>query len=299
MIFSPDEFFQRIAAIGGQTRPGSDERSLLHGYVACLRFADLCKVGAMTLDHPVDVRLALRSRLLRLLGKGCTELEGESLVALVEQTAIASDATKLRRPAADALHSAIFGHLPLATQRWLLGRWAGRGTRGAMARWLKATKENPELFDADVALKYWRASKDARAAKSLAYQAPPEMLAQIISELVDVCTEGWIIAQAIIRAGSVEKVPWELISARHPATYLYLCAQLRQPVTEDEAFELVCRCSGIAVDGGRGLAIWAAGQMGMVAVLDRVHQELDILHNRETAQLLARYPQIVPIETPN
>jgi hypothetical protein len=286
------ELLERIGAVGGQPSHETDRRSLLHAYVACLSYPDLCTAITMTLDGPVEARLVLRSRLLRMLREGCAELEPDSLVALVDQTAVASDADKALRQVADALHSAVFAHLPLPTQQMLLDLWVDRGTRGAMARWLKATKEHPALFDAEVALGYWRASKDARAAKSLAYQAPRETLMQIISELVDVCDEGWIIARAIVRAGSADASSWELVRARHPATYLYLCAQTRRPITDEEAFELVCRCPGIAIVGGRGLAIWAVGQMGMISVLDRIREAAQTLHERDTAELLARYPQI-------
>jgi hypothetical protein len=36
--------------------------------------------------------------------------------------------------------------------------------------------------------------------------------------------------------------------------------------------------------------------MGMVAVLDRIQDALETLHERDTAELLARYPQIVLTE---
>jgi hypothetical protein len=291
MKFAVNKLLERIISVGGSTPHEAEGGSLLHAYIACLSFADLCIAITMTLDSPVN--LALRSRLLRLLREGRTELEAKILVALIEQTAIASDADKALHRVVDALHSAVFAYLPLPTQQMLLDRWVDRGTRGAMARWLKVTNEHPALFDAKVALGYWRASKDPRAAKNPAYLASPETLAQVISELVDVCEEGWIVAKAIVRVGSADESSWELIRARNPATYLYLCARMMRPITDDEAFDLVCRCPGTPIGGSRGLAIWAVGQMGMVAVLDRIQDALETLHERDAAELLARYPQIV------
>lgn len=297
MKFAVSDILERIDSIGGpgphETEYGprhayETERSLLHAYIACLNPVDLCTVIAVTLDGPIDVRLALRSRLLRLLREDPRELDAKVLVALVEQTAIASDADKARRQVADALHSAMFAYLPLQTQQMLLDRWVDRATRGAMARWLKATHEHPALFDARVALNYWRASKDFRGAKSLAYQASPEILGEIIPDLVDAGEEGWIVARAIVRAGSTDESAWERIRARDPATYLYLCARMGRPISDDDAFELVCRCSGTATRGGRGLAIWAVGQMGMVTVLGRINGALETLHEKDMAELRGR-----------
>jgi hypothetical protein len=168
MKFALPELLERISSVGGSAHEA--EGSLLHAYIASLSFADLCTAITMTLDSPVN--LALRSRLLRLLREGRTELEAEILVALIEQTAIGSDADKALRRVADALHSAVFAYLPLPTQQMLLDRWIDRGTRGTMGRWLKVTNEHPALFDAKVALAYWRASKDPRARASPTWHRP-------------------------------------------------------------------------------------------------------------------------------
>jgi hypothetical protein len=296
METSFSELLERIEALGGQPPHGTDHRSLLHAYIACLSFKDLCRAIAMTLDRPADIRLALRSRLLRFLRETCSANDRATLETLVEQTAEASDEDRPLRQAVDALHSALFAYLALPTQQMLLERWVDRGTRGTMARWLKVSKEHSGLFDAQVALAYWRSSRDSRAAKSLAYQAPPETLTSILLELVHGCDEGWIIAKAIIRAGSADEAVWELIEERHPATFLYLCAQMNRTLNDDEAFELVYRCSGLAVEGDRGLAIWAVGQMGMVGVLDRVHEAMETLHERDVAELLNRHTYVTPPE---
>ena len=161
-----------------------------------------------------------------------------------------------------------------------------------MARWLKAARDTPTLFDASVALAYWRATRDYRAAKSLAYQAEPDALGPIVSELVAQCEEGWIISKAILRSGCNDESTWDLVRSNHPSTYLYLCAQLPREISDDDAFALVWDCPGIAIHGDRGLAIWAVGQMGKVAVLDRISNSAEALFEKDTADMRARYPEL-------
>ncbi|MGC1548422.1 MAG: hypothetical protein WA777_07825 [Rhodanobacter sp.] len=257
-----------------------------------LTFDDLCAAIALSLAEPADIRLALRGQLLRLLGDSAAADQRDRLVVLVEETCTLSDANKALRQAVDALHSALIRYLPNAPQHLLLQRWISRGTRGAMARWLKAASDTPSLFDASVALAYWRATRDYRAAKSLAYQASPEALRPALSEIVAHCEEGWIISKAIVRSGCDDETIWNLIRAGHPATYLYLCAQLGREIVDDDAFDLVCACSSSALQGGRGLAIWAIGQMGNVALLDRIHDAAEALLEQDITKLRARYPEI-------
>ncbi len=286
------ELLERIVSLGRQSPYEFDRRNLLYAYVACFNFSALCMAMERTINEDTDVRLALRGRLLRLLREEQPEEHTSALVNLVEQTAIAADKDKSLRPPADALHSAVFQHLPLQTKQMLLDRWIDRGTHGAAARWLKATKNDLEMFDAEFALAYWRTSKDSRAAKSLAYQASPKTLANLVPELIGACDEGWIVSKAVLRAGYVDEGCWELIRAKHPATYLYLCAQTGRQVTDNEAFDLVCRCSGLAINGNRGLAIWAVGQMRMILVLDRLQNTAQELQQRDKAGLLAHVSSI-------
>lgn len=265
----------------------TDRRSLVHAYIACLSLADLCTAISASLDAPVLVRLALRRRLLRLLANGLDD--AAPVVDLVESIAIASDSDRNLRRAADALHSEVFAYLPLNSQQMLLERWVDRGGRGAMARWIKAVKAHESHFEAPTALGYWRASGDFRAAKALAYQAEPEFLGVIIPELVARCEEGWIIAKAISRCGDTTTAVWNEVRQRHPATYLYLCAQMARAVSDDEALELVHRCNAGLIDNERGLAIWAIGQMRKVAVLDRIVDAFEILKQCDAEQWARLY----------
>src|SRR3974390_1223395 len=127
MNFTLPELLERISSCDGTMPHETDLGSLLHAYIACLSFADLCTGIAMTLNDPVGPGLALRSRLLRLLREECSDMETGSLAALIDQTLAAGDTDKAPRRAADALHSAMFPCLPLPTQRMLLDRWVDRG----------------------------------------------------------------------------------------------------------------------------------------------------------------------------
>lgn len=291
-----DDILKRIATVAGQRPYANDSRSLLHAYSACLTFDDLCASIALTLGAPADVRLALRSRLLRLVDDHPTPEQRDRLVDLVAETSALSDGDKRLQQKVDALHSSLIRHLPVPTQHQILERWVDRGTRGAMARWLKAVRDTPTLFDASVALTYWRATRDYRAAKSLAYQAEPDALGPIVRELVAQCEEGWIISKAILRSGCDDELTWDLVRSNHPSTYLYLCAQMQREISDDDAFALVWGCPAIAIHGDRGLAIWAVGQMGKVAVLDRIRNSAEALFEKDTAEMRARYPELSAVD---
>lgn len=288
-----EDILERIVSVAGQRPYTNDSRSLLHAYSACLTFDDLCASIARTLGASADVRLALRGRLLRTLGDHPTPEQRDRLVDLVAETRALSDDNKGLGPTVDALHSALLRHLPMPTQHQILERWVDRGTRGGMARWLKAARDTPTLFDPSVALAYWRATRDYRAAKSLAYQAEPDVLLPIMSELVADCKEGWIISKAILRSGCNDESTWELVRSNHPSTYLYLCARLQREISDDDALALVWVCPAFAIHGDRGLAIWALGQMGKVGVLDRIRNSAEALFEKDTAEMRVRYPELL------
>jgi hypothetical protein len=278
------EKIDRIRRHTGRDEGHPDKRSLLHAYVACLAFGELCLMIINTIAEPSDLRRALRGRLLRLLREESLQDPARlQLVTLVDQSLTLSRSDATTRPVVDALASALFPYLPMPQQQTVLESWIDRGTRGAAARWLKATKEVPQLFDETVAFAYWRATGDGRAAKSLAYQASKPFLKKILPDLLNRCKEGWIISKAVQRAGAVEEIVWSRIRERHPATYLYLCARMRRNVSNCEALNLVCACSNVLTDDSRGLAIWAVGQMGLVEVLDEVVERANELYQKDMA----------------
>lgn len=267
-------------AFEGLSHP--DAGSLLHAYIACLSVPDLCLAITRTLAAPSKLRLPLRRRLLRLLGDGNLQHhDRQHLHNLIEQIRGAGHDNPAIRPAVEALLSATFEFLPRPQQQSIIETWIDRGTRGAAARWLKATAQIPALFDERAVMAYYRSTDDGRAAKRLASQASPGFLTEILSELTDRCEEGWVISRAAMRADGVSDAVWLIIKSKHPATYLYLCARLYRGISEADALELVMTCPNSIMNQTRGLAIWAIGQMGMTRVLDEIVGRGEELHRRD------------------
>lgn len=266
MNLSFDDKLDRIVSFSEYTWIDFDHPHLFNAYVAALSVDELCNVvAAILVEHP-KLRSRLQRRLIRLLSEGPFEANFEALRALLLQTKPLAQTNNKLRPAIDALHAGVFEWLPMDEQHSLLEEWIGRGTRGAAARWLKATRTVSRLFDTQTAFSYWKESRDFRAARSLAHQAEPRFLKERLLELVEGCNEGWIISKAALRAASIDEEVWTTICGKLPATYLYLCAKLGRPVKDAEALEIISACDS----DGRGLAIWATGQMKMYGVLDQL-----------------------------
>jgi hypothetical protein len=278
----PDAMVERIRgiAVAGLSHP--DAGSLLHAYIACLSVPDLCLAIAETLLAPTKLRLALRGRLVRLLReRDLAQRDHEHVHDLIERIRATGRENRSVRPRVEALLSSVFEYLEPLQQQSIIETWIDRGTRGAAARWLKATAQVPTLFDEAAVMAYFRASEDGRAAKRLANQASPAFLTTILPELAARCEEGWILSKAAMRAQAVGDEVWPIIRSKHPATYLYLCARLHRGISEEEALEVVLISPNSITNQTRGLAIWAVGQMGMVRVLDEVVGRGEELHRKD------------------
>lgn len=275
MEYSLNDKLERIFECAQNPAPYGIERSLLHAYVACLNFNDLCEAICSTLQADAPVRTALRGRLLRLLRLSDGELAGR-LSLLADKAQSLHEGNHVLRTRVDALLSAVYSWLPLPDRHAVLERWIDRGTRGAADRWLKAMASDEPLFDAKAIFGYWLESRNTRAAKILAYQAEPSFLDEILAELASGCAEGWIISKAALRANSIPDDIWHTLRDKHPASYAYLCAMTGRKLTEEEALALVEDAHSSFLDDGRGLVIWSIGQMGLVSALDRLRA------NRET-----------------
>jgi hypothetical protein len=169
----------------------------------------------------------------------------------------------------EALLSQIYPFLAPPTRQTLLDYWRGRGTRGAAARWLRAIAEDELLFSIDMVLDYWRQSHDWRAAKLLSERAPSVLITQLLPELIEGCGEGWIVSRGALRTDFISQESWTAIRGKFPASYAYLCAKTERSISGQEALAIVEDCDG-GGPRGRGVAIWALGQLGMVSVLDRL-----------------------------
>ncbi len=247
-----------------------EQRTLIHAYIACMKFHELCFAleQVISSEHS-KLRIALKNRLVRLVKEGMTQTQQKTINNMLRSIYNMSEKSKRHRPAVDAILSAVFRYVSTEMQEEIAKWWIARGNRSAMARWLKATNETPIHFNAEVAFNYWRQTYDRRVAISMVKHLELKSLGSFISELVDNCEEGWIIAKAIRKHGQMEEVTWEKLKKKFPATYLYLNAHFNKKVSSDLALEMICRCNSLSSEEGRGLAIWSAGQLGLVEVLDQ------------------------------
>lgn len=279
-----DVRFARLLACAAEPpSPGDADfvRNLVHAYAACLSFDDLVDGTIAFLDGPAAIRGAFRNRLVRLAGRSATPTQLEALTA---RLVALKPPNRLSRTTLDTMLSALYANLPASARRSVLDRWVDTGRPADAARWLKAMAEDDLLFDAQAILAYWRATLDWRAAKALAYKADVELLTNILPELIRNVGEGWIISRAALRVGGLEVEDWEHVCGAFPASYLYLSAMLKHPVSSADAIQLV-RASGGGFDGQRGLAIWALGEMGLSDALDEIRGMAGIFRGDDLARL--------------
>jgi hypothetical protein len=288
MHYTLEDKLERIDECPLEPRLYEIDRNLLHAYIACLTFDELCEAICRKIEAPTPLRMALRSRLLRLLRLSDGE-HANRLSRLVDEAETIHNRNHVLQTRVDALVSAIYSWLPIMKRQEVLERWLDRSTSGTLSRWLKASGADDALFDPAAILAYWRRSGDPRAAKILAYQADPSFLREIIAEFAAQCPEGWIVSKAALRAGAIGDDVWELIRHHQPASFAYLCAMLGRSLTENDALQLVEEApAGILSEDGRGLVIWAIGQLGMVSVLDRLARRRESYAREEVAAVWGR-----------
>jgi hypothetical protein len=271
----------RITEFAATANMDSLSRNLLHAYAGCMTVEEICAASIRTLDSPPNVHRAILSRLLRIGRGGGNE---ERLDELGVQLLGLCPRDSKARTRIDAVLSQLFIFLVPATRRAVLERWRSRGTIGARARWLKAISDDPELFRIDDVLAYWRDTKDFRAAKLLADRGDTTVLTDLLPELIETCTEGWIVSRAALNAGAVSEICWKGIRAKFPATFAYLCAKGLRQIGEAEALDLVREACATWPSDDRGLAIWALGQLGMWSALERIRGMLPAFHDETLAR---------------
>lgn len=285
MSIGLDEKLDRILDCASVSSPYEMDRGLMHAYIACLSFDELCEAICRTIEEGSVLRLALRSRLLRLLRLSDGE-HADRLVELAQQAKSLHNDNSVLRTRVDALLSAIYSWLPITARHEVLEDWVDRGTSGTAARWMKALGSDDALFDPAALFAYWQQTHDYRAAKLLAYKAEATFLDGILPELARHCDEGWVISKAALRASTIPDSVWESLRGAHPASYAYLCAMTGRKITDDEAMALIDDAPVGVIDDGRGLVIWSIGQMGMITVLDRLRADREIYAAEELAAIL-------------
>ncbi len=242
---------------------------LAHAFAGCLTDNELCEAVAPTLRANAFMRSVLLAQLFRRAKNG---LDAGRLDGVVTSLTRAGEEEPKLRVKADAILSHIYPMLVPPTREMVLELWRTRGLPGSTSRWLKAISTDELLFSFELITAYWRATRDYRAAKTLADRAEPARVSDLLPEMIETCDEGWIIQRAALRASLVPESAWQAIRQRFPATFAYLCARTRRAMTEADAYEIIADCEP-DVDGLRGLAVWSVGQLGMSTVLERVYAE--------------------------
>jgi hypothetical protein len=284
---SLDLKLERITEFAAAANMDSLSRNLLHAYAGCITVEEICEAFVRTLDSPLDVlRRAILNRLLRIGSEGGNEERLDELGVQLLGLCARDSKTRTR---IDAVLSQLYVFLVPATRRAVLERWRSRGTIGAGARWLKAISEDPVLFRIDDVLAYWRDTKDFRAAKLLAYRGDATVLTYLLPELIETCSEGWIVGRAALNAGAVSEVCWKGIRAKFPATFAYLCAKGLRQIGEAEALDVVREAGATWPADDRGLAIWALGQLGMWSALERIRAMLPEFHDEMRIRLRGKH----------
>jgi hypothetical protein len=250
-----------LAAGAGPNGPG-----LLPAFGACLTLDEACRALVLLIEAQPVVRRALLNRVLYLAREGA---DSARLSELADELLAARAETTRRLPRIDAVISTLFTFFPLYAKHRVMDAWKSDKRRTSKSRWLKVIRQNPELFDADI-LGYWNRSRHWEAAKILAYAAPVDILREVLAELVEYCDEGWIIARAFLRSSDVPEELMERVKEKFPATYAYICAKTNRSLTHDCALDLYRRAGPMHLPGGRGLAAWSIGYLGMWDTLEEI-----------------------------
>ncbi len=259
-----DARLARLIDLGAE---GSVATDLLPAFAACLSLDEACDALVNLVDATPKVRRAVLTRVLYLARE---RADRTRIGDLSRKLLIARITARGRRRRIDALLSTLFPFLSGVEKRDILTVWMSDDSRDTKSRWLKAVSGNVDLFDVDEVVEYWKTNHDWTAAKLLAYLAPPEVLTQELADLIDHCDEGWIIAKAMLRATTVSEDLMERVRERFPATYAYVCAKTHRLLTHETALDLFYRTKPGDFSGGRGLAAWSIGYLGMWDTLEEI-----------------------------
>lgn len=240
---------------------------LARGYAAYLSVSKLCEAVLATIEAPRQANSTVLNRLAWQLADTTSVSEEVDNLALCLIESNWAGAANLR---VEANLSHLYPHFSAPVRQRLLDRWYDKGTSMARRRWLKAIEVDPFLYADEAIVDCWFATRDVRAAKILAYKAPPATLVPLISDLVqEPTTEWWIVSKAVQRLGHVSDEVWEQVLKRFPATFAYLSATLDRGLSEADARKILDECSG-GPDREYGVAIASIGKLGHKEILDEI-----------------------------
>lgn len=265
-----DMKIQKIIRLFNERVAGT-KQSVAHSYIACLNNEEIAKAILETLEvsgelYPVLLRAASRR------SESCIVPEYKAVSkALMRNWETAGR----RRARIDSALAAIYPGIQAPDRQIVLDFWYSRQTKGSLSRWFKALSNDTFLFSWDAIFDYWFETNDMSAAKLIAYEAPEHRLEEILWDLVKTETEGWIIPRAIIRTKPKDQDLWNLLEETYPATFAYVSVKLNKRLTQEDCKKAILSESGTT--NQRGLAIWAAGQMGYWSVLEDIEEMADKL----------------------
>lgn len=270
----PTQYEEIIARIVDWSNRGSIfgiEHGLMHGYIGLLHFDELVSYTLNSLELPSPARRAIHGRLIR---ECHTDAPSREQIDLLGERLLNSTPSNLAgRRTRDSLLSHVYLELLPELRKDVLERWQGNKGKDAAGRWLKAISSDELHFDEHSVLTYWQASSDDRAAKVLAYKARPDLINEILSDLIQRCSIGWIVSKAALRSRLISDDDWMEIRNKFPSTYAYLCAKTGRELNTSDALQILRECDPF--DREQGLALWAFGRVGLWTALEAVSENID------------------------
>jgi hypothetical protein len=274
---------QRLTDLAAAVDPIS--RDMVHAYASCIEPDEVFDAVELTIEADTAIQGPVITRLLRI----CREDPRPTRLAdLVKRLLALKRKHRSLVVRVNSILARLIEHLDLQMQRRVIQSWKDDQRKDSMARWLKAARRDPALFEPAEVLEYWRASGDTDAAKLIAYDAPPEMVGEVLLQLVEACDQGWIVGKAALRAPVLRPETLRAIRAKFPATYAYICAMTGRELTHEEALQLIRELTPDR-DHTRGLAIWAIGKMGMWQTLEQVRELVPEMLERDTEAHRAKW----------
>lgn len=266
-MLSFGEKLDRIRRLGENDVYDPLGRSFMHAYIGCLSPRELCDAVDATLPDPIAIHRGVRVRLFRVSqSEALAEMDG-LLPRLLDRAE-----EQIFRPRVEACLSHLYLGFSAPDRARILERWLDKSTASSRARWLKAIDSDVLHYSDAMLIDFWNATGDARAAKIIVQRVDPSAVAPLLLNLISRGVEGWIVAKGFLRAGALSETEWSALREAHPATYAYLCAKGIRKLNTDDAIRLV-QDAPDSYDGGKALAVWALGQLGLEAALDELWRQ--------------------------
>jgi hypothetical protein len=266
-------------------------RGIVVAFAACFACDEACDALVHLIDAPYHMRGPMQKRVVRLAQASPNK---DALRRLVSQLlTIAEEQIRLRRRIGAILWS-FFRQLPIESQRDIVRNCKHGSTVGSQDRWLKVVGEIDLFFDAGEIYRYWRDTRHHMAAKVIAYKAPPEFVLRVLGDLIEHCSEGWIVLRTALRVPFLSDNNLRRTRRRFPVSYAYLCAKTGRPVSECFVVQTFIKERPDLLADNRPLLLWSVGHLGMWATLEKIcaqwpeiqDQEADYWMHRESTVMI-------------